>query len=691
MSGKCWVTSIFCISMLIGYGQENERILVQSNVEGETVQLKWILSDIDIWLESSKKGFNVFRRELSVVNGEQKLGELVKLNDQPIKHVPQDEWQRLVQKDAIYDKAYPCMIVDSFRTSLPSNPSARVNVLQDMKMMFIFAMLSSQMYNKVAQVGGFFFEDKTAKRSREYVYQIEIIGTGYFAQTSVDLDEELVLPQVPGVNLLIDEHKALVEWKTRIPDFEYSYFNIYRSEKKKGPYKKVNDLPYWAGPDSKNNGNLVLFRDSVPTLGEKYYYYVTGVTAFEQEGGTSEIVSDVALRKIRNLPEIRYGEYIDQEYVKIKWRISDEDAPYVKEVYVERSSSPMKGFELITEEPLRKRVRQYEDMTPLTMNYYRVKVVGIAGDVRHSMPSGVQLPDSIPPAPPTGVIATADTNGVVQVSWNKNTEKDLQGYLVYSADDLEQEFALMSKKPNVDTNHVDTVSLYLMNDHIYYRITAIDLRGNQSDYSQLLIVDRPDIVPPRKPIFKSFRSTFEGVQLTWANSSSDDVVEQQLLRKSIHESDFSVRQRFRGDSLKLSAFVDFDTKANEFYTYRLLAIDNVGLVSDTSQAVHVKQRKNPFKPRVKIVNGFSSLEKHLIKISWEYNYPEVNHFVIYRGRGEKGHMDFLKIVPGTKREYYDELLAPNSDYYYHIVAVYKDRTESLPSEKYNVKFGLSDK
>ncbi len=43
----------------------------------------------------------------------------------------------------------------------------------------------------------------------------------------------------------------------------------------------------------------------------------------------------------------------------------------------------------------------------------------------------------MPPAVPSGLKAVVDSNGVVTLTWNKNSERDLMGYKIYRAMKIE--------------------------------------------------------------------------------------------------------------------------------------------------------------------------------------------------------------------------------------------------------------
>ncbi|MEA3444244.1 MAG: T9SS type A sorting domain-containing protein, partial [Bacteroidota bacterium] len=99
--------------------------------------------------------------------------------------------------------------------------------------------------------------------------------------------------------------------------------------------------------------------------------------------------------------------------------------------------------------------------------------------------------DTIPPATPINLTATAD-NGKVHLSWNPVNEADLGGYIVYFDTDTTippyEGISTVWGKPSPIIVGVDTsYTVYgLFNDTLYhFAVTAIDISGNESGYSNV--------------------------------------------------------------------------------------------------------------------------------------------------------------------------------------------------------------
>ena len=118
------------------------------------------------------------------------------------------------------------------------------------------------------------------------------------------------------------------------------------------------------------------------------------------------------------------------------------------------------------------------------------------GDGPLGTPRMVQMVDSIPPAPPVGLSAKADTSGMVLLTWLPNDELDLFGYRVFRANSLHEEFSQITAESVYANCFTDTISLKTLTKKVYYKILAVDQRQNWSAFSEVLEVGRPDVVPP---------------------------------------------------------------------------------------------------------------------------------------------------------------------------------------------------
>lgn len=92
--------------------------------------------------------------------------------------------------------------------------------------------------------------------------------------------------------------------------------------------------------------------------------------------------------------------------------------------------------------------------------------------------SGEDPNDTTPPANPTG-LETGSASDDIQITWDANTESDLDKYRIYRGNDVDA-LALYDSTSKFSTSYLDTNTEF---ERYFYRITAVDVNGNESELS----------------------------------------------------------------------------------------------------------------------------------------------------------------------------------------------------------------
>ena len=114
---------------------------------------------------------------------------------------------------------------------------------------------------------------------------------------------------------------------------------------------------------------------------------------------------------------------------------------------------------------------------------FMVEALGFSSQLWDSPPDSGYSVDNLPPAVPAP-FAGAYNSSLTHLSWNRNAEHDLAGYRLYrgpSAGFVPSPVTLLAEQP--DTGYVATPGGY------YYKLTAVDVHGNESPAS---LVSPPD-------------------------------------------------------------------------------------------------------------------------------------------------------------------------------------------------------
>jgi hypothetical protein len=257
---------------------------------------------------------------------------------------------------------------------------------------------------------------------------------------------------------------------------------------------------------------------------------------------------------------------------------------------------------------------------------------------------------------------------VVRLKWNANKEPDLYGYRVYRGNTPKEEFSLLTGSPIKENSFQDSTSIKSLNSRVYYKIVATDQRYNMSEESEVLILKKPDVVPPTAPVFKQFSIEKGYINLNWANSSSEDLKSQIVYRKEEAEPKWI---KVYEDRDKMGKYEDRAIEEGKTYQYYLLAIDDSGLYSSSSPVVSLFVPKSSLKSGVKGFFGKADYKGNQIQLNWEYNEKEVLHFELYKAPGAMP-LQLMQEVPAANREFKDMTVAVNTVYKYGIRAVFKD-------------------
>jgi len=260
--------------------------------------------------------------------------------------------------------------------------------------------------------------------------------------------------------------------------------------------------------------------------------------------------------------------------------------------------------------------------------------VDTAFNVSSSFPVAVTLIDTVPPVQPTIASGLIDSLGVVTLTMTQNPEKDLMGYRIFRANDPEHEFSVIregflevdSMGQAVQLLFTDTVTLNSLTPYIYYRAKALDFNHNQSEFSEILRVERPDTIAPTTPVFKRLVNSTNQIDLYFALSESEDVVEQILYRKDSMEAPWVAYANL--DSTQ-TLFTDTEVEQGTTYYFSMRARDNSGLFSDYAHPVFGKAYDDGV--REVVTNLIVTEEDGTITLNWDYEgMNEETFFVIYR-------------------------------------------------------------
>ncbi len=679
---KGLVLSILLTSSL--WAQDTPSVKVIARSLPNKIQLRWAVDQPLAWKNANEVGFWIERATISR-NGEAVVPIVRKqLVAQPIKPKPLEEWEALVLQDQNVAILAQALYGDTFDVSPPGNQLGAVYAINDeLEQRFTIALVAAEQNYEASKLAGWAIEDPTVVTGEKYVYSVSVAnpqqsnitinhGTVY---ASPDMYE--ALPKPIGLTGIFSDKKVILSWNFNLLQHIYSNYRVERSRDNIS-FKPLTGVPIFSAQQPKNTSEISMFyMDSIPN-NVNFYYRVIGKTAFGESGPSSEIVQGKAEETLGFIPRIYQKELPTDNKVILYWEF-DDDGNRLIDKFELRKANTNKGpfWTVIDNIPITARKITYEGLD--RVNYFTIVAIGKNKVESESYASLVQPVDSLPPSAPIGLNGTIDTTGVVKLSWLRNPEEDLEGYRIYRSTNPKAEFSEVTKTTFKQENYIDTVAITNLNKKIYYKILAEDQRFNRSNFSEVLMMDKPDIIPPTSPILTNYEITTNGIKIFWIPSSSPDVNSHTVYRKTGGEQDIRWKKLFESKSLQESTFNDTTLQEPSLVSYTVVARDSVGLESLPAKPIKVPWNGRTVKEGDIKFSGTVNRELRFISLTWKVTDFDVVEFHLYKGVEGKN-LKLYKTLEGTAKGYNDVDLQVNTDYTYGLQLVLKGGQTSFISK-----------
>ncbi len=662
---------------------QNKDVRLLSSPRKDSILLRWAPTNSQIWRLGNQYGYIVKR--YTVLQGKKvpkDIHETV-LTPTPIKPVSIEEWEKYADTDKYITIAAEC-IFGSTETDIPAtgNPYIAYQKYREEEQRFSYALFSADQSVKAAKLSGLYFCDKSALYGEKYLYRIyintpdSIVKDTAFSFTG--LSEYKPLPKPLDLKVNWTDKKAELSWNIRYLNSLYNSYFLEKSTDGGKTYFRTSETPIVQVADKGINPERMYKTDTLTDNKSVVYYRVRGISTFGEIGPPSDSVFGKGALPITSAPIIISHDVINNKNIVLKWDYPMEMNDYITGFKVYRSSKP-KGRKDIVYEGKSGSAREFIDSTADFTNYYMISVYNGQTEKFSSVKTYAERVDSFPPSPPTGIWGKVDSTGRVILSWNSNTENDMDGYRVYRANDPKFEFQLVAPAVINDTCFSDSININTLTENIYYKVRAIDVRMNQSDFSNLLSLKRPDIIPPVSPVVKNIKEAKDGLEITWVNSSSSDVVSHKIFKKEKQDSLFNEIASILSEEETKSTFTDKKISPAKEYVYYIAAIDDDGNQSSPSNYGY-------FKTPSKITENIKLKKRTLtdkIKLTWEIKSDkEVQRVIVYRAVGN----DHLHVYGNSEEDSFtDKKISLEKTYKYAIKAIYKDGSSSQLSKTIIVK------
>ena len=520
----------------------------------------------------------------------------------------------------------------------------------------------------------FSFIDKTISSGQVYSYRIRIanLPTGIKSNPGIaTADEKLSILKSPD-KLRGDfrNRKVALTFDAASTREEYAGYIIERSEDSIH-FTRINSTLFtFAHSQYEQNKTEAVYQDTFPQNHKTYWYRVCGYSYFGIVGPSSQTIKGKGRDEWNCYPEIDTLFSIDNKQVQLKWHIPPtKDSAFLKGFIVLRAMKADGKYE--NKNSLNKTIFDFTDEKPSFVNYYMVCALSTEGDTAFSFPYLFQLKDNDPPPVPENLSGIVDTNGIVRLTWNNVSAPDLKGYRVFRNNSLQEEFYEVSDSVLQQNFFIDTITIKTLTRDVYYCVRSVDKMYNNSKNSPPCLLKRPDKIPPVPVVVKNIIHSDSTIIFSWINSSSDDVMCMELIRKS---SLGEMRQlgNWNGKDT-VQHFTDFSATIGLDYSYTIIITDSSGNKSLTNfPTIHFQPR---IYPTLKNLSAIPDFEKRLITIQWDVPAQKVDRYIIYKSKKGEPIREW-KTLDGKNSMIADKELYPGNTYVYKVKAVMKSGAET---------------
>ncbi|SHI38683.1 fibronectin type 3 domain-containing protein [Pseudozobellia thermophila] len=651
------------------WGQDSTSVQLISRSLPDKVMLRWAVDQPLGWKMGNEYGFYVERSTISR-NGEAVVPiERKMLFQEPLKPRPLEEWETLANQDQNIAVLAQALFGETFETLAPkTGVLGKINAVNDeLEQRFTFALLAAEQSFEGAKLAGWGLVDTSVVPGEAYVYKVTVAlpedANIKIKEASTYAGTHLYekLPQPIGLAGIFKDSHVLLSWNYNLLSSIYTSYIVEKSADGLN-FEEQNQQPIFNASQHANDNNIALYyTDSIPN-DKTFYYRVKGKNAFGEIGPASPIVQGKGKKSLEYVPRIYRKEMPTDHKAILYWEFKEEGSELITKFQLNRSNTNDGPFRTVIDNiPPTSRSISYDKLDRI--NYFTVSAVDKNGTKSESLPVMVQPVDSVPPAAPKGLIGTMDTTGIVRLSWAKNLEEDLKGYRIFRSNNPNTEFSEITTETHDSENYNDSLSIRNLNTKVYYKLQAEDQRYNRSGFSQMLVVNKPDLIPPSPPVLTKYGISEEGIRISWVPSSSPDVSSHQVFRKIIGKQTDLWEKIHETATKSDTTFLDSRELEQNRYSYIVVAKDSSGLESTPSAPITVAWSGKTIKDDDLKFSGTANRELRFIHLSWKIKDQEVLEYRLYRGTTVND-LKLFKTFNKDVTSYNDIDLKINSEYTY---------------------------
>ena len=645
-------TKRIAITVIAGLLLESGSLSAQSGGDTLTVHLaaramdgrivlRWSPADYQSWAYGNQQGYQVTRTTLAEAGnkptGAPRSSNQWVIADQLLP-LPELQWKPLADTNHLAVIAAGSLYSPIFDTPISEETTPygyNENETRDNR--FSFGLFAADQFLDIARGMALGFVDTTVISGEIYRYTVSFAGADTRSvhipgAVSIAANQRIRLLPPSELTAQWRNQGVRLKWNRSRVDTFYSAYYVERSEDSGATFTRINQAPLIYMTPEGTYDPFMYYVDSLANNETEYFYRVRGTTPFGELGPPSEMVSGNGKQaSLTTPPGILFMEELpDQSGLLIGWIIDSMAIGRTSGFHVYESLEKAGPKTQITTNLIPAETRQFIVDRPAHGRYYQIGLIDDTGYELVSTAKMAMLRDDHPPAAPMGLHGVMDTTGKTVMLWSSNPEEDLQGYRIYTGNHEAGYFAELTYLPVSDTIYRHVYSMNTLHEAEFFKVRAIDLRGNYSDFSKPAKIIRPDLHPPTPPAFTKVRCERAYVYLHWANSNSRDVIRHTLERSALSEEDWHQVAIFSASNSAYTEYADSATTPGYQYEYRVIATDQNDL-SAASTTIQAGKTGDGGRGAIHNFSGMFDDGQDKILLSWQYaRIAEVDRFLLYR-------------------------------------------------------------
>ncbi len=519
-----------------------------------------------------------------------------------------------------------------------------------------FALYAAERSALAADVLGLRYVDRNLAADSAYTYIVTTsrVGLGFNAAFIPVLNTADVDDAPRGLSATGLDGIVRLTWDKYGNESQFSAYDIERVSES-GQLLQLTPKPLVFIEDQRVPITEYTYLDTTAVNGQTYTYRLRGYNSFAETSAPTEVLAKAVDLTPPPAPAITGAEYDEDDFsIAVNWVPYADAAPDLAGYRVMLAESSEGSYDAVSPvlPPGTASYRHALDPDDWDRGYFfRVEALDNSGNVAPSPTEQAIVPDLVAPLPPTELTGFIDTNSMVTVAWEHSPSRDVQGYWLYWGNDPEDEMAPV----NAELLTTNTLTYYLeeesLLDKIYFVVRAQDDSYNRGETSEILELERLDVVAPRAPVFRQVAPTSDGLLLEWVASTSDDVVEQRIYRlretsDSVADTDTSLATLEFWEFIGVvdgsaTTMVDTSVEIGTSYRYQIMVSDEAGNDSDWSgwRAGKVSFPANAARVSALAARVGTKRDEAPALLSWRYTSPAADldrvpyQFEVYRSTG----------------------------------------------------------